>query len=35
MSASGVGTPAAAAAFLAEQLALWQKTTKVLGLEPQ
>ncbi len=35
MSASGTGTPAAAAAFLAEQLALWQTTAKNLGLEPQ
>lgn len=35
MSASGVGTPAAAAAFLTEQLALWQTTAKNLGLEPQ
>ena len=31
----GVGTPEAAAAFLKEQLALWAKTTKELGIEPQ
>lgn len=31
----GVGTPQAAAAFLKEQLALWGKTTKDLGIEPQ
>ena len=35
MSSSGVGTPDAAAAFLREQLALWQTTTRDLGIEPQ
>ena len=31
----GVGSPEAAAEFLKEQLALWAKTTKELGIEPQ
>jgi len=35
LPAGGVGTPQAAAAFLKEQMALWGKTTKDLGIEPQ
>ena len=35
IDAAGVGTPEAAAAFLQDQLALWQRTTKELGIEPQ
>ena len=35
LSAGSVGTPDEAATFLASQLALWQKTTRELGLEPQ
>ena len=31
----GVGSPQAAAAFLQQQLVLWEKTTKDLGIEPQ
>ncbi|HEV2573642.1 tripartite tricarboxylate transporter substrate binding protein [Methylocella sp. CPCC 101449] len=31
----GVGSPGDAANFLGEQLALWEKTTKELGIEPQ
>ena len=31
----GAGTPEAAAEFLQTQLALWAKTTKELGIEPQ
>lgn len=31
----GVGTPQAAAAFLKQQLAVWEKTTKDLGIEQQ
>ena len=32
---SGVGSPQDAAAFLQQQLVLWEKTTKDLGIEPQ
>ena len=32
---SGVGSPQAAAAFLKDQLAVWDKITKELGIEPQ
>ena len=35
MSPGGLGNPAAAARFLQEQLALWQTTTRDLGIEPQ
>jgi tripartite-type tricarboxylate transporter receptor subunit TctC len=35
MDPAGVGPPEAAAAFLKSQLALWQKTTKELGIDPQ
>jgi len=31
----GVGSSEHAAAFLKEQLVLWEKTTKELGIEPQ
>jgi len=32
---NGVGSPQDAAAFLQQQLAVWEKTTKDLGIEPQ
>lgn len=35
VSKVGVGTPEDAAAFLKAQLALWEKTTKDLGIEPE
>jgi tripartite-type tricarboxylate transporter receptor subunit TctC len=35
LDGKGLGKPEAAAQFLAEQLALWQRTTKELGIEPQ
>ena len=35
MNPSGLGTSEAAGAFLKSQLALWERTTKELGLEPQ
>jgi tripartite-type tricarboxylate transporter receptor subunit TctC len=35
VDAAGAGTPAQAKAFLAEQVALWGRTTKDLGIEPQ
>ena len=35
LAPSGAGTPQAAAAFLKEQLGVWEKTTKDLGIELQ
>ena len=35
MDPSGLGSPEDAQAFLKSQLALWERTTKELGLEPQ
>jgi tripartite-type tricarboxylate transporter receptor subunit TctC len=35
LATSGAGTPQAAAAFLKEQLGVWEKTTKDLGIELQ
>jgi tripartite-type tricarboxylate transporter receptor subunit TctC len=35
LDAKGLGSPDAAAQFLKEQLAIWQKTTRDLGIEPQ
>ena len=34
IDAQGLGTPESAAKFLQEQLALWERTTKELGIEP-
>ena len=35
LTPTGVGTPQAAAAFLKEQLGVWQKITTELGIELQ
>jgi tripartite-type tricarboxylate transporter receptor subunit TctC len=35
MDPAGIGSPQDAAKFMSDQLALWQRTTKDLGIEPQ
>ena len=35
LEANGSGSPEQAAAFLREQMGIWEKTTKDLGIEPQ